>query len=195
MHIAVDLDDTAFDSLPALLLFYNRKHGTNFKKKDFFSCLYRDVWGVTEKEEQNELEEFYQSKYYDKIVPMEGAVEALSLLVKYGFILSAITGRKYSLAEKTEKSVKEHFSNIFSNIYLTNSYGLEGVRIKKSVICKMNHVELFVEDDPCHIEDCVNFNIPVLVYGNPWNIIPIDGSIRLKNWNQILKVVRILLSV
>lgn len=195
MYIAVDLDDTAFNSLNPFLLFYNRKHGTNFKKKDFFTCLYRDVLGISEKEEQEELEEFYQSKYYDRIVPMNGSVEALSLLVKYGFILLAITGRKYSLAEKTEMSVEKHFPNIFSNIFLTNSYALEGVKIKKSEVCKKNDVELFIEDDPYHITDCVDSNIPVLVYGNPWNKIQIDGSIRLKNWNQILKVVRTLSSV
>jgi hypothetical protein len=195
MHIAVDLDDSAFDSLSTLLLFYNKKHGTNFKKKDFFTCWYREVWGGTVEEEQRELEEFYQSEYYDRIVPMRGAVDALRLLKEDGHILSVVTGRVYSLTEKTVKSIEKHFPNIFSEIYHTNSYGLTGVRIKKSEMCKKENVKLIIDDDPYHIVDCVNAQIPVLVYGDPWNVVPIDGSIRLKNWNQIPKVIRTLSSV
>jgi phosphoserine phosphatase len=195
MHIAVDLDDSALDTMRSLILFHNKIYGTKLKKKDFFSCWYREVWGGTQEEEARKVEEFTHSDYFDKIIPMPGAPENLRLLVEDGHQLSVITGRVYSLTEKTEKCVEKYFSNVFSGIYHTNSYGLTGVKIKKSDVCKKEKVDLIIDDDPYHVRDCVDARIATLVHGNPWNLVPIYGSIRLKNWNEILKVIRILSSV
>jgi hypothetical protein len=195
MHIGVDLDDTALDSINSLISFHNKIHGTNFKKRDFHSCWYREVWGGTKEDEVKELEVFSQSDYYNQIAPMPGSQLALHLLAEDGHKLSAITGRVYSLTEKTEKCIEKHFSNIFSGIYHTNSYGLTGAKIKKSEICKQFNVDVIIDDDLNHIIDCTSSDLPVIVYDSPWNqgALP-EGSIRMKNWIKILELIRALCS-
>jgi len=191
MHIGVDLDDSALDSITPLLSFYNETHGSILQKEDFFSYEFNKVWGGTMEEAIQEVAEFYRSDYSDRIFPMLGAQRALHRLFTDGHKLSAITGRVHSLSEKTEKCIDKYFPNIFSNIYHTNSYSLTGVKLKKSEVCKREKVDIIIDDDLIHIKDCTSADIPVLAYDNPWNqgALP-EGSIRVKSWIEILELIR-----
>lgn len=195
MHIAVDLDDSSLDTLTAVLLYYNQKHGTFLKRENFFVYRFNEVWGGTLQEAINEMGEFYLSEYFEKITPMPDSERTLRLLHEDGHKLSVVTGREPFLSEKTEKCIEKYFPGIFSGIYFANTYGLTGTKMKKSEICIKNGVDLIIDDDLMHISDCVDAQIPVLVYGNPWNEISPKGSLRLKHWNEVLEIIRILSSV
>ncbi|MCX6754065.1 MAG: HAD family hydrolase [Candidatus Nomurabacteria bacterium] len=186
MHIAIDIDDSAGDLLSGLILFHNERYGTTLTKEDFHSCWYREVWGGTKEEEVEKLIEFFKTDYFKNVLPMPGAQEAMKFLKKEGHKLSVVTGRIYSLTQQTEEWIDKYFKNIFSGIYHTNSYGLTGVKIKKSEMCKKQNMNLIVDDDLIHIIDCTNAGIPVFVFNSPWNQVDLpNGAIRMNNWSEI----------
>jgi len=186
MTVAVDVDDTIIDTIGSLILFHNNIYGTNFKEEDFYSCWYREVWGGTKEEEIKKLEDFYKSNYYSEIIPIKGSQKTLISLIEEGIEFQAVTGRVYDLIEKTEGYIKKHFPNIFSNIYHTNSYGLTGIKIRKSEVCKNINADFIIDDDMNHVVDCTNAGIPVLVFNKPWNqgILP-NGAFRMNSWEEL----------
>jgi uncharacterized HAD superfamily protein len=191
MHIAIDIDDSAGDLLSSLILFHNDRYGTKLKRGDFHSCWYREVWGGTKEQEVEKLTEFFKTDYFKNVPPMLGSQEAIKLLKERGHKLSIVTGRVYSLTKQTEEWVEKYFGNIFSAIYHTNSYGLTGIKIKKSEMCKNQKVDLIVDDDLMHIIDCANAGISVLVYDSPWNqgVLP-SGTVRVMSWNKIPELIQ-----
>lgn len=185
MNIAVDLDDTILNNITNLILFFNSVYGRNLKKEQFFSCLYRQVWGGTKEEEQEILRNFCESKYFSEILPIKGSQRMMNVLKKNGHNLVVVTGRVYSLTKKTEDWVGKFFPNVFSDIYHTNSYGESGLRIKKSDMCKKLNMDLIIDDDFNHVVDCTNADIPVLVYSTPWNQNEFPKkALRLNEWND-----------
>ena len=191
MHIAIDIDDSAGDLLSGLILFHNERYGTNLKREDFHSCWYREVWGGTKEQEVEKLTEFFKTDYFKNVLPMPGAQETMKFLKEEGHKLSVVTGRVYSLTQQTEEWIEKYFKNIFSEIYHTNSYGLTGIKIKKSEMCKKQNMDLIVDDDFIHIIDCANAGIPVFVFDNPWNqgILP-NRAIRMNSWKEMSSLIK-----
>jgi len=169
MNIAIDIDDVIADLIRSLIMFHNKRYGTWLTREDFHSCWYREVWGGTKEEEVKKLEEFFETRYFNEVLPTIGSQQAMNFLIKEGHKLSIVTGRVYALTEKTENWIERYFPKIFSEIYHTNSYGLTGVKIKKSEMCKKQNMDFIIDDDMMHIIDCANSGIPVLVYDTPWN--------------------------
>jgi len=186
MRIAVDVDDTMIDTIGSLILFHNDRYGTKLKQEDFYSCWYREVWGGSKEEEIKKLNDFYKSSYFDGIIPISDSQKILISLVKKDVEFQAVTGRVYDLIEKTRICIKRYYPSIFSGIYHTNSYGLTGVKIKKSEVCKKLNVDLLIDDDMNHVIDCTNEGIPVLVFNKPWNqgTLP-EKALRMNSWEEL----------
>ena len=191
MHIAIDIDDVIANLIRSLIIFHNYKYGTRLKKEDFFSCWYREVWGGTKEDEVRKLREFFETHYFDEILPTPGSQKAMSYLINEGHKLSVVTGRIYSLTKKTEEWIEMYFPNVFSEIYHTNSYGLTGTKIMKSEVCKKQNMDFIIDDDMMHVVDCTNAGVPVVVYDSPWNQGPLpNGSFRMKSWNELPDLIR-----
>jgi len=89
MKIALDLDDVLLDFIPALATFHNKRYGTSLTKKDFHSYYFADVWGGTVDEAIQKMHIFYDSKYFDNMLPVEGSVEGVNYLKKEHDLLIA----------------------------------------------------------------------------------------------------------
>jgi len=190
MNIAVDIDDTIADLIRSIILFHNDRYGTKLRKEDFFSCWYREVWGGDKKEEVCKLNEFFETNYFKEIIPITGAQQAMNFLVQKGHKLFIVTGRIPSLSQKTRSWIETYFPNIFSEIYHTNSYGITGIKIMKSEICKKLKADFIIDDDPTHIIDCTNCGIHVLIYDNPWNQNNLPKRLqRIKSWEEIFEII------
>jgi len=191
MHVAIDIDDVIADLMRSLVLFHNDRYGTKLTREDFHSCWYREVWGGTKEEEVKKLEEFFESHYFRDVFPTPGSQQAMNFLINEGHKLSVVTGRVYSLTQKTEEWIEKHFPNVFSEIYHTNSYGLTGKKLMTSEMCKIQNMDFILDDAMMHILDCSTSGIPVLVYDSPWNqgVLP-NGTIRMKSWDEIPKLIQ-----
>lgn len=189
INIAVDNDEILFDFHGPLSLFHNERYGTNLKKEDFVSYNFYEVWGGTPEETKRKILEFLESDYFKNIKPTEGSQDAMKFLKDKGHNLFNVTGRMYSLIEKTENDIQKYFPNIFSGICFANSYGT-GIKTKKSILCRKLNTRLIIEDDLLHINDCANAGIQVLVYDYPWNqgILP-ENATRFFNWKQAINLV------
>jgi len=185
--IGIDLDDTALDLIGALVLFHNAIYGTNLTREDFKSHKFHEIWGGTGEEAAKKVDYFYQTKYFDEMQPIPGAVEAIDLLAQ-GTNLEAITARPIAIREKTERQVRTHFGNNFSEIFYSSNYFTkvqnDGTKLE---ICLRRGVSVMIEDVLEYAMQFANTNIKVLLFGNqPWNqngYLP-SNIIRVKNWKE-----------
>jgi len=191
-NIAVDNDDILFDFMSGLVLFHNEVYLTNFKKEDYFSYNFHEVWGGTREQATLKIAEFLESNYFKNIKPKEGAVEAMRFLKDKGHNLFVITGRQHFLTEKTESDIQIYFSGIFSGICFANTYGpdFSGVKIKKSILCRKVNSGIIIEDDLLHINDCASAGIRVIAQDNPWNqgTLPKNAT-RVFDWKKTINLV------
>ena len=187
MRIGIDLDEVVADTMPAVIHFHNRKYGTDFKKGDFYSYHFWDVWGGTKDEAIKKMYDFFATDHFAKINPVAGSLVAINTLKENGHELFVITGRQNEIIEETEKWIKKHFPEIFSGIHFANSYGLTGHPIKKSAICAQLGIKIMIDDDMDHAKDLTKFGIKVLLFDQPWNQDNLEGDIeRVFSWKEII---------
>jgi 5'(3')-deoxyribonucleotidase len=168
MKIWVDLDEVLAEFVECFLLYHNKINNTNYKKEDFFSYNFPDVYGWTKEENLQEVFDFQQSEYFPHIQPVIWALPVLERL-KIDHELYIITSRQDYIQEQTRLRVDTHYPNIFENIYFTNDYSLEWTSRKKSDVCNELGIELMIDDSLIYAEDCASNERKIYLYNRPWN--------------------------
>ncbi|MCD6398532.1 MAG: hypothetical protein J7L08_01290 [Candidatus Aenigmarchaeota archaeon] len=191
MLIGVDLDEVISDTLPALIKFHNERYGTNLKKEDFYSYRFEYIWGGTREEAIRKVLEFYKSKYYNTIKPVEGALEGIKKLREKNELV-VITYRPTEFKEITEEWLKRYFHGCFSKIYFTNFYSVNGTIKKKYETCLEIGVDLMIDDLLKCSLDCASRNISVLLFNQPWNQCKELPALvkRVYSWKEIIENVK-----
>jgi len=188
MRIGVDLDEVLSDTLSGILDEYNAENKTAFKKEDFFSYKYWEVWGGTRDQAIDFVNKIQAKGFSKKVKPLGGAYEILLKLKKEGHEFFIITGRSESDKNYTEEWVNKNYPNIFSGIYFANMFNDK--LQKKSEICKDIAIDIFIEDDLEHVLDCVSAGIKVLIFDCLWNRKEDPKNTkRVHSWNEIYKIV------
>ena len=178
MRIGIDLDDVTFDSITQLNIFYNRRYNTSFKIEDYKIYHVEHIWGGLPGKAKEILDEFSRSQEFNSIVPMELAVEAISNLKKVGDFVAFITARYESEKEKTPSQIKKYFGDIQIPVFYT-----EQLSLTKLEICKLNNINLMLEDRIDYSEVIAKGGIQVLLFDKPWNQGKLPNRItRVKNW-------------
>lgn len=190
--IAVDLDQTLAHTLEALVAWHNETYDTHLTVSDFDTYDYSKVWGGSREEACLKIREFYESRHFENIQPINDfALEALKMLKKRKFNLVIITSRQQFIAEETKKFVDKHYpgklmnmckrkrthtltrgantKGIFESIYfcnlgLSDAEQLEYVSKPKSAICQEIGVDVLIDDGLEHALDCAALDIEVLLY-------------------------------
>lgn len=188
--IGIDLDDTAFDLVGALIQFNNECYGTNLTRADFKSHRFEEVWGGTREETIRKIDYFYETKYFSNMKPLLGAVEVIHSLAQENY-LEAITARPTIIKEKTERQVQTYFGNDFDGIFHSSNFFTklqnDGTKLE---ICVREGISIMIEDVLEYALQFANTGIRVLLFGNyPWNQ---NGSlpsniIRVKDWKEVLE--------
>jgi len=188
--IGIDLDDTAFNFMDALILFYNSVYHANLKREQFKIYRFSDVWGGTMQEAIQKVDDFYATKYFEEMQPLPGATEVISLLSQDN-CMEAITARPTSIKERTEWQVRIHFQDGFSRIFHTYNHFTgaknDGTKLE---ICLREGISVLIEDSLEYAMQFANTGIRVLLFGDyPWNQ---NGSLptnitRVENWKGVLR--------
>jgi uncharacterized HAD superfamily protein len=188
MIIGIDIDDVLADSMPSLLVWYNSEHGTHYVKDQVHHFQLEKTWGGTHKAAKNLIrEQYFQSRMFDKILPINGALEAVTTLSK-NHELVAVTGRTPEINHKTRKWLDKYFPKLFLKLYSNEDWANAGPFGPKLNICKNNNVDLLIEDSIETASKCAAEGIKVLLFDQPWNQsddLP-ENLIRVKNWQDIL---------
>ncbi len=192
MIILIDMDEILADLITSVNKYYNKLHGTNFKREDYKTCNWWEVWGCSYEEADRICHEFMMSPAARKIKPIPGSVEAIEIL-KQTHKLVVATARKSIYTTITIDWLTElHGDDAFRGIYLLNKYG-EGHKMLKSELAK--ELSLTLADSVLSIDDQIECaidyskaGIPCLVFKSPWNenaVLP-NLATSVSSWEEIL---------
>ncbi|MCX6747100.1 MAG: hypothetical protein NTU63_03120 [Candidatus Pacearchaeota archaeon] len=191
-RIGIDLDDVSLNFVDALILYHNETYGTNIKREQVQSFSFQNIWGGTLEERVKKVNDFFRTSYFDNIQPIEGAVDAISILASSDDLF-AVTSRPFFVKEKTERSVNKFFKDKFQGIYhSSNHYSkAENSGKTKAQLCNELGVSSLIDDSLDYIIQCSSAGIKGILFGNyPWNQnkgkLP-DNVTRVKNWNGVLE--------
>lgn len=190
--ICIDTDDVKADFFGTFLRYYNPRYGTHFTRDDFWTRKFHLVLGCTREEAIRRVDDFQHSPDFKKILPLEGAVEAVDTLFDMGKKLYAVTSRDDILSKDTEDFYNQYFSGkILGIMHSTNHHTNKSNCGKtKAEIC--NELKRFgkvtlVDDDLAYLLPCPSLGIGVVLFGDyrwtPQDLSPEIG--RLKNWRLL----------
>lgn len=180
--VAVDIDEVLCPFLVPMLK-HNRAKIPNQK----FPYVFKDVLGITEKESQKMVYDFYASKEFSELEPIEGSKNGLVYLKTLGYDIYAVTGRQDIVRNTTETWLQKHFPWVMKDLIMTNSYTPH--EVNKADICKSLGTHLVIDDnyktcleaEALHIRG-INF-IGDPVY--PWCM---DNPIAVGSWRDIMRL-------
>lgn len=112
--VAVDLDDTLAHSVEALAAWHNDTYDTDLKHSDFHTHNLWEVWGGSREEACQKVREFYTSKHFLDLQPINDyALESLRMLKRRRFSLVIVTSRQQLVAEETKRWVDKCYPGTF----------------------------------------------------------------------------------
>ena len=193
MNIGIDVDEVLAELVEAYLEYHNQKYNTKTQKKDMFSYSFREVLGVTETENEQNLFSFFKSEHFQKVRPIKGALKSVSLLAQK-HQLCIITARPHNIREETKQWLSTYFPDCFHSIYLTNQWYGKGDKQLKSEVGKRQNIQIMIDDSLQHAQDCAAQGIYVLLadFNYPWNKtsekLP-ENIKRVHSWEEIVKEV------
>jgi uncharacterized HAD superfamily protein len=188
--ICIDMDDTLVDYCGGIMNWHNETYGTHLERKDFTSYAFHKVWGGTEKEAIEKVRTFAQSENLIKLLPLEGAVDAVEHLLQRKKKLCITTSRSMKTKDATETLLDLYFKNKFSDIFycaFPQRKRENGERTKVK-ICKELGASL-IDDSLAHAIPCFHAGVGFILFGNyPWNQMNGSGKdiIRADNWEDLL---------
>jgi len=193
MLIAVDLDDVQADSVPAFNKYHNEKYGTNFIFEDIIHPW--NLWGKTKEEAFTKFLDFYDSDYFNRMKPVEGAQTAIEILSKEHKLIT-VTSRPEKAKRQSLNFISYYFPARFYDIYFTSEVeqvvNMDSGKLKKNEICRKLNVDLMIEDMAGYALACAESGITAFLFAKPWNkdYIPHEKIIRVKGWEEILERLR-----
>ncbi|HBI25727.1 MAG: hypothetical protein UT41_C0001G0067 [Candidatus Wolfebacteria bacterium GW2011_GWC2_39_22] len=190
MRIGIDIDDVLADTVNAVCAFHNETYGTCLKRDDFLSYKFWETWGGSKEEAIKKMQIFNEEGCGVTTCPIDGALRALTSLKNSGYELFAVTARPLHVMKQTEEWIGLYFPDIFSAIKFGNTYGNEGIKEKKSSICKSLNIGIIIEDDIDHAVDCAENGIKVILLDCPWNQGELSENVhRVFSWDEALRFI------
>ena len=189
--IVLDMDEVLTDLLTGMNSFYNEHHGTNFRREEYHTCNWWEVWGCTYEYADKMCYDFITSERGRDLRPVEGSVDGVRILQKsYGLVVA--TSRKVVYEDLTREWLERNYgTTAFRGVHLLNQYGGSTVPLKKSDVAIREEAVLAVEDQMRHVRDFNANGISCLLLDNPWNRddeLP-SNTIRVYSWDDILREV------
>lgn len=192
MRIAFDIDAVLADFLSEFLIWRNYRFNTRWRREDFWSYHWWEVFAEDERKMYEILFDFFNSKEIKKIEPMPGAKRGVRRLKKRGHQMCVVTSRPRLISELTQEWLVRHFDGCFDMVYYSNAPQWESYGPSKGEITHTWGGDLLVDDQIRFCREANDFDIPALLYDNPWNIndqLP-ESIYRVITWRDIKRVVK-----
>jgi uncharacterized HAD superfamily protein len=198
--IAVDIDDVLWPHFEALSQWYNHRYGTQLALSDNHplspvhwatpelqaATLRR--WGASSVEEAvGRVRKFFATPEFTNAQAFALSYEVLNQLSS-NYELVAITAREYELATLTRDWLNDNYPRVFTDVYFTARFNLEGKSKDKVEMFQELAVNYCVDDDPVVAMRAAKAGIATILFGEyPWNQDDsLDAGItRCVNWNEV----------
>lgn len=192
LNLALDCDGVTASFHESMIAWHNRTYGTKHVREDIGDFHLRHLWGCTVEEEFRRLNEFYKTKEFMEIPPLEGAVENVGLLADNGFNIFTITARPEQIYRHTREWLEAHFPGKFKEKLFSRSYEGNARFVRdKPALCKDYGIGTIVEDNLDNALACYRAGINVILFNQPWNIktrVP-SGIARADNWREVYEII------
>ena len=176
-RIAVDMDEVLVPLLKPMAQ-WNRRE---LPRKPKYPYLYRDIFGVTEEESQRMLHQFYRSKDFLYLKPIEGSQRAMAEFRRGADKMYIVTGRQDTVRETTELWIERYFPDIFDDVILTNSFTPH--EVSKVDICRSLALGVIIDDSIDTCLKCIETGMDAIHFVGdevyPWCE---ESDISLKGW-------------
>ncbi len=191
MNIGIDLDDVLADSLPALIEYHNDTYNTKFIKEDYHSFHLWKVWSCTKEESNQRIDRFFETKYFKDIKTKPGSQEAISFL-KEKNNLYVITSRPRKFSKGTLEWIEKYFPGVFKEVFFTNYWEKDNPDPKKSHVCNILNIDVFIDDSLDYAIECFNEKRKVFLFEAPSNKNRKfeENIYRVKSWEEILETLK-----
>ncbi len=181
--LCIDADDTTNNYFLVFIEWHNAVYRTSFIVDDFWTRKFHLVLGCNGEEAKRRVDEFQHSNYFKKIMPLEGAVDAVNLLHDLGKKLYIVTARDNKLMQETATFYDKYFPGKLQEIiHSSNSHtGKANSGKTKSEICDFLGGATLIDDD-------LDYLFPgAILFGNyKWQKDADALSIpRLKDWSEL----------
>lgn len=135
--------------------------------------------------------EFFLSEAFSKLIPIEGAVEAVKLLkTKYRLAVVTSCSLDSNVVSFRKKNLNDVFGDVFEKII-----PVPWQESKYNYLKQFDDVQLFIDDKPQNIEDGIKAGHKCILFEQAHSKgykIPEEHSekyVSLKNWNEILSYI------
>ncbi|MBI4896430.1 MAG: hypothetical protein HY832_02680 [Candidatus Aenigmarchaeota archaeon] len=187
MLIGVDVDDVLVDFVTPFVEYMNKTYGTSLTRDHVVAFDVWDILGGSKEEAKKKIHEFYETKSFKELQPMQEALSGVKYLSEK-HTLVVITSRSPHLSSLTTEWIKQYFPNTFSNIYFTGHWMNPEIKMKKADVCAQLHVDVMIEDSLEYAQECAEKGTTVLLVDAPWNQayhLPAQ-VVRTRGWEEIL---------
>jgi 5'(3')-deoxyribonucleotidase len=161
-----DADDTTADSFPLFVEYHNNKYDTSLKVSDFTTRRFHPILKCSPEEAIRRVDEFQHSSYFEKVMPIEGSVEAVTILHSQGKKLYIATARGHEVQDITERFYANYFAGLFQDIiHCVNGYsGQKNTGKTKADIVESLNATL-IDDDANYTEPCGARGLYSILFG------------------------------
>ena len=196
MKVAVSIDEVLTNMLPALQKHYKRTRRSSSKIRSVQQrkYLYKDIFGMSEKESKWLVYSFWNSEEAESMVPIKRSQTVLQDLKDNGHSLTVVTGRQSYSKKCTENFIKDYYSDIFDDMIFVNSYSLCGPSVSKHKVCEDIGADFLIDSKEYN---GLGNTIPLHYVGHPQDCLKLYGTsvypwclesrstLKMTDWNRI----------
>ena len=182
MIIDVDIDGVLAKCVESINIFYNRLKGTTFRKEDYFTMLFEEVWKITKDETRAIITRFFEEGHYPFISVEDGSQLVIQQLSRKHSMHVVSSRHNYSV-QQTLRWLQKYFPDCFSGFHFTD---YEKATTKQRIHRDLN-CGLVLEDDLSATSQAATLGIEVLLFDQPWNqkLYQSNGLVhRVKGWQE-----------
>lgn len=183
MRIGIDIDDTITNSWEYLKPIYEKEFNIelNINSLPYYKAVKEKI-NLTFDEFASRLNKYDQLKM--DIPIKKDAIEVLNKLKQEGYTIVFITARGKTYKNPYQLTIE--YLNKFNIPY--DKIILESW--DKSISCKEEEIDLFIDDSPKHCEEVSNVGIDVLMMETTYNK-KYSQFKRIKNWYQVYDYIKV----
>jgi len=184
----LDIDEVLLEFMPEFIHFYNmrnlKRHGIIFVKEDINTYDLWKVFGITEQEAVNEVQEFNKTINFRNLSACRGAIDFVNK-IKGNCV--AVTARTDSTYEATKYNLDLRFGAGRIRVRFAKPYSLltgGNHPLGKREICLQEGARYAVEDSALHAINLAGVCEEVYLVNQPWNV----GINEVNTYKNIIRI-------
>lgn len=192
MKIGVDIDEVLGELLRLFIELHNTENSTRIRVEDILDYSIAKLFGCTQQEIDRKIERFFKSGYGNKILPVDGAAEAIQNLAR-DHELIVISARPTWFKQQTVHWLDTHFPGAFSEFHFVDEISMEADASAKAEMCRRLNIDVMVEDSHKNAHACSTFVDKVFLLDRPWNRTDVLGNVlRVSAWDEVVQGIKLM---